>query len=144
MQGPTFRSVALTVLSFLVVTFAVQATSHFVINTGHYAAIPIMRAEPIMALGILVMLIQGTVAGLLYPAVRLKASGIKRGVIFGWLLGAFLASYIVLTEPAKYEVPSISAWMWVEGLASFVQFTLFGVLLAVVHRRSEHEDNGAH
>lgn len=96
-----------------------------------------------MALGILAILIQGALAGLLYPVVRLKSSGIKRGVLFGWFLGGFLASYIVLVEPAKYEVPSISAWMLVEGLASFVQFTLFGVLLAVVHRPSGRESASA-
>ena len=134
MQGPTPRSVLLTVLAYSFVSFAVQAASHFAINASHYASIPIMRSEPIMALGISAMVIQGALAGLLFPAVRWGAASIRTGLLFAWVLGAFLASYIVLVEPGKYTVPSVSAWMRVEGLAALIQFTAFGLLLGLIHR----------
>ena len=50
-------------------------------------------------------------------------------------LGGFLASYIVLGEAGKYAIPSIASWIAVEGSVAFVQYTLFGVLLGVIHRR---------
>jgi hypothetical protein len=134
MKSPTVKSVSLTLGAFIVVSFAVQASSHFVLNVEHYAGISIMRKEPIMQLGILAMVVQGTLAGLLFPAVRWTDGGVRSGLTFAWLLGAFLGSYIVLAEPAKYAVPSVTDWMLVESAASFVQFSLFGVLLALIHR----------
>lgn len=134
MPGPTVKTVSFTLAAFMVVTFAVQAGSHFVLNVEHYAGIPIMRAAPIMPLGILAMVVQGTLAGLLFPAVRWADGSVRSGVKFAWMLGAFLGSYIVFAEPAKYLVPSIADWMLVESAATFVQFSLFGVLIALIHR----------
>ena len=134
MQSPTVKTVSLTLGAFILVSFAVQAGSHFVLNVEHYAGIPIMRVEPIMPLGILTMVVQGTLAGLLFPTLRWANGSVRSGVKFAWILGAFLGSYIVLTEPAKYLVPSVTDWMLVESAASFVQFSLFGILIALIHR----------
>ena len=81
------------------------------------------------------MIVQGTLAGLLFPAVRWADGSVRSGVLFAWMLGAFLGSYIALAEPAKYLAPSVTEWVMVEATASFTQFTLFGVLLALIHRR---------
>ncbi len=134
MQGPTTRSVSLTLAAFIVAAFGVQATSHFLINAEHYAGISIMRAEPIMALGFAAMVVQGILAGLLYPELRWADGSIRSGVKFGLMIGTFLAAYIVLAEPAKYLVPSIGEWMLVEAGAFLVQFSIFGALVGVVHR----------
>lgn len=136
MQSPTGKSVLLTLGAFIAVSFAVQAGSHFVLNVEHYAGIPIMRASPIMPLGILAMVVQGTLIGILYPSVRWTDGRVRSGIAFSWVFGAFLGSYIVLAEPAKYVVPSVGGWMAVESMASFTQFTVFGVLLAVIHRQT--------
>ncbi|HEV8362635.1 MAG TPA: hypothetical protein VGQ52_03895, partial [Gemmatimonadaceae bacterium] len=53
-----------------------------------------------------------------------------------WALGGFLASYIVLGEAGKYAVPSLSSWIVVELSVAAVQYTLFGLLLGQLHRRS--------
>ena len=54
---------------------------------------------------------------------------------FSWALGAFLASYIVLGEAGKYAIPSLASWIAVEGGVAFVQYSLFGILLGLIHRR---------
>jgi hypothetical protein len=56
-------------------------------------------------------------------------------VLFSWALGAFLASYIILGEAGKYAIPSISSWIAVELSTAAVQFTAFGALLGLLHRR---------
>src|SRR5258708_9533337 len=56
----------LAVLAYVVATFITQATSHFGINAGHYAAVNYMRKDTIFPLGILTMLIQGAVLSYLY------------------------------------------------------------------------------
>lgn len=134
--APNPKTVALTLLAYVAATFAVQATSHFAINAEHYRAIAFLRAQPIFPLGFASMLVQGAVFALLFPVFHRGGSSIKNGLIFSWLLGSFLASYIVLAEPAKYAVPSLASWIRVEALAAAAQFTLFGVLLGLMHRRT--------
>ena len=46
---------------FILISFAAQSISHFVINTAHYSSIPFMRKEPIFILGFLTMIMQGMV-----------------------------------------------------------------------------------
>lgn len=136
MGTPRVLTVVLTVLAYVVATFGVQATSHFAINADHYRTITFLRDPPVFAFGILSMVIQGTVFALLFPAFGGGRPTLRRSLLFAWALGAFLASYIVLGESGKYAVPSVAAWIRVELLAAVAQFTLFGVLLWLVHRRS--------
>lgn len=126
--------IALTVVAYVFTTFAVQGTSHFVLNADHYAAIPIMRAEPLVPLGITAMLIQGLIFAWLYPVYANGASTVRRAIGFSWLVGGVLASYIVLGEVGKYAIPSVPDWMLVEAGAAFAQFTLFGACLGLIHR----------
>lgn len=122
-------------LCFVAVTFAIQALSHFLVNVEHYASIPFMREEPIMALGILAMLIQGLVLSYLYSGYSQKeGSDWKKGIKFGLLTGLFLVSYIALVEPSKFNAPSVASWIIIEGLVGIVQFGVFGLLLGIVFK----------
>ena len=136
MRASRPAAVALTVLAYVLVTFGVQGASHFGVNAGFYAGIPIMRREPVIAMGIGSMLIQGTIFGVFFPAFKQRVVSLWDGVKFSWALGGFLASYIVLGEAGKYAIPSIPSWIAVEGSVAFVQYTLFGLLLGLIHRRS--------
>ena len=142
MEARKLATIGLTVLAYVVVTFGVQGASHFAVFAAHYAAIPIMRAEPVIAMGLGSMLIQGVLFALLFPAFQ-RGSAVWDGVKFSWALGGFLASYIVLGEAGKYAIPSIASWIAVEGSVAFVQYTLFGVLLGLIHRRRA-EARGTH
>jgi len=126
---------ALSVAVYLVVTFAVQATNHFVINTAHYADQPIIDKEPVLWGGIASMLIQGVVLTCLYSRLALRFAGMFGGLAFSLLMGAFLGSYIALGEPSKYLVSSRLDWFVVEAPTSLVQFTLFGLLLGLIHQK---------
>ncbi len=129
------RYYGLAILAFVVASFAVQATSHFALSAEHYAAVGFMRDEPIMVLGIFTMLMQGVILAYLYTFFYRGGAPLLRGLKYGLLMGVFLGSYIVLVEPAKYIVPSIRGWMIVEGLASLVQFSLYGVLVGLIYDR---------
>src|SRR4029450_9839305 len=107
--------VALTVLGYVLTTFAVQGTSHFVVNADHFAATSIMRAEPLIPLGITSMVIQGLIFAWLYPVFANGTSTLRKSIVFSWLIGGFLASYIVLGEAGKYAIPSLSSWIAVEA-----------------------------
>jgi hypothetical protein len=129
------RAHLLTIAGYVFSTLLVQATSHFVINKAHYAAIPFVRAEPIVALGVLTMLVQGAILSYAYSVSRLKDGGLFGALLTAWMFGAFLASYMSLALPAEYAAPSIPAWFGVEATAAALQFTLAGVFLWLAHRR---------
>ena len=124
----------LAVLAYVVATFITQATSHFGINAGHYAALNYMRKDPIFPLGILLMLIQGAVLSYFYARMTGPKRSIASAVEFAWMSGAILVSYIALGEAAKYQVPSITSWLLVEGMVGLVQFSLYGILLGLIYR----------
>lgn len=126
----------LTIVAFIIVTFGVQGMSHFVINVEHFSKIDFMRPEPVLPLGFSVMIIQALIMGLVMSRLWPGGATIKQGLSVSACFGLFLGSYIVLTEPAKYAAPSIPAWMLVEGIASFTQFAIFGVLLGFIFRKN--------
>ncbi len=122
------------VLAYVVATFATQAVSHFGVNAAHYDAVTYLRAQPIFALGVLSMLIQGSIMSYLYAQLPDSGRSIGHAVLFAWLVGSILVSYEALAEAAKYSVPSVASWIAVEVAEGFVQFTLYGALLGWVHR----------
>ena len=129
----------LSVLAFVLATFLTQAASHFGVNAEHYRAVAHLRAQPIFPLGILAMLIQGSVLSYLYDRTRFARQSVQGAIQFAWLAGGFLVSYIALAEAAKYRVPQIGSWIAVEAIAGFAQFTIYGILLGLIHRKSEQK-----
>ena len=122
------------VLGYIVATFATQATSHFLLFPEHYAAVSYMESEPVFALGVTSMVIQGIVISVVFANSQFSGKTIFDALKLAWLFGAFLVSYIGLAEAAKYAVPSIPSWIGVEFLSGAIQFTLAGVFLWLAHR----------
>ena len=123
------RNLIIGTASYMAASFLVQALSHFVINSEHYASISFMRAEPLMYFGLLTMLIQGIVLTVLYLKWTNNIFSVKQGLRFSLLIGLFFVSYLALVEPDKYNVMNVSEWILVEGIAGLFQFTIFGALL---------------
>ncbi len=123
------------VIAFMVVSFAAQGLSHFVINKEHFASVGFLRPEPIMALGLAVMVIQGGILSFSLQTWKGEAAKIKDGLSVSLLFGAFLVSYIAFVEPAKYAVPSIADWITVELTVGSLQFVAYCVLLGWIHQR---------
>lgn len=128
-----------SIVGYVFATFLVQGLSHFVVFAKHYAGIPILKAQPIFALGFSSMLIQGAILSFLFANSHFDNGRLPEALRFAWLFGAFLVSYIALAEAGKYAVPSIASWIAVEAGAGLVQFTLVGVLYWLAHRKSSPE-----
>jgi len=122
-------------LIFILVTFIVQSTSHFVINKAHYASVTFMRKEVIFPLGFLTMTLQGLVLTFLFGLFSKSEYNLKNGFYFGLIMAALFVCYPALTEPAKYQVPDILSWILVEGSVGLIQFSLFGILLSLAFRK---------
>jgi hypothetical protein len=137
MEARKPSTVLLTMLAYVVCTFAVQGASHFAINADHYAAMSFLRAKPVIPLGVAAMLIQGALFAWLFPTFNRTGNAVRNGLVFSWALGGFLAAYMVFALAGEYAVPSIPAWIGVEGSVAAVQYTVFGVLLGLLHRKKE-------
>ena len=120
---------------FILISFAAQSISHFGINAAHYSSIPFMRKEPIFILGFITMIMQGIVLSHFFTIYCKNEITIRNGLVYGLLLSAFFVSYPALVEPAKYQVPSISSWILVEATVGIIQFSLYGVLLAILFKK---------
>lgn len=131
----------LTMLGYVIATFAVQGTAHFALFAPHYAAIGIMRTQPSFALGFTSMLIQGTILSVVFTRSAYVAGGWFGAIKLAWLFGFFLLSYIALAEAGKYAIADVPAWIAVELSTGFVQFTLIGVFLALAHRSTRPPRN---
>lgn len=134
MENVTMTKHVLAVVAYIVATFATQAISHFVINVEHYATLPHLRMEPIFALGFLSMLIQGAALAFLFSRSEWAGRSLFNTVLFAWLGGSLIVSYIAFAEAAKYAIFSISAWIKVEVSSGLIQFTLYGLALGLIHR----------
>ena len=92
------------------------------------------RDEPIVALGLLTILIQGLLFGWFYPRFRDGESWLRDGLRFGAFAGIFLGTVQVLATAAKHPIEPITTWVAVEGAFVALQFTLVGVLFGWIHR----------
>lgn len=135
MKSKTTRFI-LSVLAYLVLSMIMVSLWHFVIFKDHYESISIVRAQPLMQLGMAAMVIQGCVLAYLFPSFRGQATGspLVKGIKFGLLMGLFLGAYLSLAEPGKYNVPSISNWIMIEGVLSLLQFTVVGAALGLINK----------
>ena len=130
------RAHLLTIVGYVFSTLLVQGTSHFAVNAAHYAEVAHNRVEPIFALGISSMVIQGAILSWIYANMRTRDGSLLSALSVAWLLGGFLVSYMALAEAGKYTVPDIASWIAVETLVAAVQFTLIGGFLWLAHRWS--------
>ncbi len=125
----------LSVVAFMVVSFAAQGLSHFVVNSDHFAAIEHLRKDPIIPLGLLAMVMQGAIMSVALSVWREGDATVGSGLVVAVAFGLFLIAYISLVEPAKYTVPDIASWMRIETIVGVAQFTVFGVLLGLIHSK---------
>ncbi len=121
-----------TVVGYVAATLLVQGTSHFVVNAGHYAGVAHIRAEPVFALGIASMVIQGSILSAVYARRRSDRPWAALGL--AWAFGGFLLSYMALAEAGKYTVPDPASWIAVETVAAAIQYSLIGAVLWLAHR----------
>src|SRR5574341_1194161 len=81
------KKAVLGTVAYVVISFITQALNHFVVNKAHYASIPFMREEPIMALGIFTMLLQGVILSYVFLTLHMAGATKPKGLNYGLLMG---------------------------------------------------------
>jgi hypothetical protein len=120
-------------------TFAGGFVWHLLLFRQNYVELQIFSRieDPVIALGLSAMVIQGAILAYLYPRVSRWRHPALDGVLFGLLIGAFLATSTVLAEAAKNYVTSLRTWILLEGSYYLIQFALSGLVIALAYGRAE-------
>ena len=128
-------------LSYVVLTLAIAYPWHFVWfkdlldQLGMYN-----RAEPIIALGILSMVIQGAVMAYLYPFYYKNGKPLVEGIKFGLIFGLFLFSVSTLANAAKMNVSSITTFVELQAAFHFIQFVITGGAIGLIYGKLGSRD----
>ena len=127
----------LAALGYLVPTFILGFTWHFWLFPDLYEKLAIYnRAEPIIPLGFLSMAIQAVVMAYLFPFFQRTGSPIRRGIVFGLVMGTFLFSVSTLANAAKIVVADMGSWLLVQTAFHMLQFILAGALIGWAYGRA--------
>lgn len=121
-------------LAYIIVTFALAASWHLVLFKGVYDHLGIFnRREPLIALGVLSMVVQAVVLAYVYPFFYRGGGAVREGLRFGAVMGAFIASSAVLATAGKHEVSSLGTWLVLESAFYAIQFAIVGPLIAGIY-----------
>lgn len=124
----------LAAASYLVLTFIFAAGWHLALFKAVYARLgAFSRPQPIIALGVLSMVLQAVVVAYLYPFFYRGGSPLATGATFGLLLGVFMGSNAVLAEAGKTQISPIGTWIMLEGIYYLAQFTVVGAVIGAIY-----------
>lgn len=124
----------LATLGYFIPTFILGVVWHFWFFPGVYEALGIYnRAEPIIPLGMVSMLIQGVLMAYLYPFYYRDGGPLRRGIAFGLLMGVFLYSVSTLANAAKITVSDMGTWLAIQAAFHLIQFVAAGALIGLAY-----------
>lgn len=130
------KKIVLGTLAYAVVTMLIAAPWHFVLFKDLYHSFGIYnRVDPIVPLGFLSMIVQGSVMAFIYPRYYKGGSHYKEAIQFSLLMGIFLYSISTIANAAKIEVSPMSTWLGIQAVFHLVQFAASGLALGFVNSR---------
>src|SRR5690242_10123961 len=127
-------SYALTMLAYLVPTFALGFVWHLILFARYYERLAMYRHDVIIPFGFLSMLIQAAIFAWFYDAVfvRRGATVLGRAAAYA-VAGAILSwSFTTLAVAAKNVMSSVPDYLLIETLFTCVQWTLVAATTALV------------
>jgi hypothetical protein len=92
------------------------------------------RPEPDVLLGMLSMLVQGSVLAYLYPYYYRGGSSILNGVKFSLLIGVVIYSVMGFAMAAKVDINPISTYLYLNAIFQVIQFVMTGCALGFIYR----------
>jgi hypothetical protein len=128
----------LGLIAYVVPSFPLAFAWHLKTFAANYAALELLRADPILPMGFATMLIQGALFSWAYPRLfdtsrtAWLGSAAKAFAFFGLLAW----SYAVLAVAAKIDMNSVPDFLALETGWTVLQFAVTMPLLALVHRKS--------
>jgi hypothetical protein len=130
----------LSVAAYFVITMAVAYPWHMLLFHEKYVAMgAFTRGEPIMAFGILAIILQGIVFAYFYPLFYRHVGGgvpVFRGIQFGLFLGLTIWTVMVFATAAKFAIEPVIDFVILGTVFQFIQFSLTGGAIGLIMGRT--------
>ena len=99
----------------------------------------VTRANPIIPLGMLAMLIQGVVLAYLYPFWYSGGNPVLQGIKFTMIAGLLIYTVMGFATVAKMNIEPVSTFLIYHTIFQAIQFTVTGAALGLVYgRKAQH------
>jgi hypothetical protein len=123
--------------AYLLPTFPIAFVWHLVLFGEKYKALHIYRDEPVIALGLFSMVIQGVIFSWLFPRVFPQREGsiLRDGLLYGLGIGLLSWSFTTIAVAAKNAMVSVQDFLMLETAFTLIQFAIVGPLIALAYRR---------
>ncbi|MCZ6837204.1 MAG: DUF1761 domain-containing protein [Planctomycetota bacterium] len=131
-QATTGRYV-LAVISYFVITMAIAYPWHMIWFHDEYVQMKAFtRAEPIIPLGMLAILIQGVVMAYFYPLFYRGGRPLIQGIKFGLLIGLMVYSVMGFATAAKMDINPIPTFLAYHTVFQALQFIATGAAIGII------------
>ncbi len=137
------KKFVLAAVGYVVASFALAAPWHLMLFHDKYMAMgAFSRGEPIMAFGVLAMVLQGIVFAYFYPLFyRHKGGGhpVFRGIQFSLFMGLTVWTVMVLATAAKFNIEPVIDFVLLGTAFQFLQFVLVGAVIGLIYGKIPDE-----
>jgi hypothetical protein len=125
--------------AYVLPTFPLAYSWHLTTFAANYAALALLRPDPIIPFGFVTMLIQGAILSWAYPRLfsSERADWVKSAFKCFCVYGLLAWSWSVLAVSAKYHMTSVADFMMLETGWTILQFAVFAPLIALVWRKAD-------
>ena len=134
------KKLILATISFVALSLPIAMIWHMVLFHEQYAAFgAFTRAEPIVPLGMLSMVMQGVVIAYLYPFYNRGGNPIKQGVKFSLLMGVMIYTMMGFSAAAKTVIEPVPEFLIYVTAYCLIQFTITGSALGLIYGRTSQK-----
>jgi hypothetical protein len=136
-ENPTMsKRHVLSVLAYLLPTFALGFVWHLVLFKGYYESLAIYRTDIIIPLGFASMLVQSVLFAWIYDRMFATASASLTSLVFKYaVLGALLSwSFTTLAVGAKNIMNSVPRFLAIESVFTVAQWVMVAPLTVLAFR----------
>jgi len=130
------KKFVLTVIAYIVASMVIAVPWHLIWFKDVYHNLgAIGREDPIIALGMFSMVLQGAVIAYVYPYLSKGGHPVVEGVKITFILGILIYSVMGPATAAKYRIEPISTFLMYHTAFQFIQFTLAGAVIGFIQGR---------
>jgi hypothetical protein len=136
-ERPAARRFWLGVAAYILPSFPIAFVWHLVLFEQKYHALRMYRDEPVIAFGLISMIIQALIFSWLFPRVFPSSRGsiLRDGLLYGLGAGLLSWSFTTIAVAAKNIMTSVPDYLLLESAFTILQFVVVGPLIALAYRR---------
>ncbi len=127
------QKIALGTLAFFVSSFLIQGLLSSTFAGEYFESISIFRNPPIIYLAFSQTVVTGIAFTILYPITNIGGTPVLSGLKFGLLVGIIVVPFVALDIPARFMIPSVETWIFVQGILGIAHYAIAGILIGLIY-----------